>query len=146
MIPNFDAAGSLPPGVHGSEWDEFEARFGASGYRNFLLAGLKRALKALKSAGCETAYVDGSFSTGKEHPNDFDGCWSVTGVDPSRLDPVLLDFSNHRAAQKAKYFGELFPAEVPEGGTGKTWLEFFQTDKDTGDPKGITAIDLRRLP
>jgi hypothetical protein len=29
--------------------------------------------------------------------------------------------------------------------TGKTFLEFFQTDKETGEPKGIVALDLRRL-
>jgi hypothetical protein len=29
--------------------------------------------------------------------------------------------------------------------TGKTFLEFFQTDKETGAPKGIVALDLRRV-
>jgi hypothetical protein len=35
---------------------------------------------------------------------------------------------------------------LPEGGSGRTFLEFFQTDKNSGDPKGIIALDLRRLP
>ncbi len=61
---------------------------------------------------------------------------------PDRLDPVLLDFRDGRAAQKAKYGGELFPAELPEGLSGRTFLEFFQTDRDTGGPKGIVSIDL----
>jgi len=33
---------------------------------------------------------------------DFDACWEAGGVDPAVLDPVLLDFSALRAAQKAK--------------------------------------------
>ena len=41
--------------------------------------------------------------------------------------------------------GEFFPAQFPEGASGKTFLEFFQTDKDSGNPKGIVAIDVKRL-
>ena len=33
-------------------------------------------------------------------------------VDPELLDPVLLTFDAGRRTQKAKYFGELFPAEM----------------------------------
>jgi hypothetical protein len=58
---------------------------------------------------------------------------------------VLLDFSNKRAAQKAKYSGELFPATAPVG-PGARFLDFFQQDKATGEPKGIVAIDLGGLP
>jgi len=43
---------------------------------------------------------------------------------------------------KAKYRGDLFPAEVPEGTSGKVFLEFFQTDKRTGESKGIVSIRL----
>ena len=55
-------------------------------------------------------------------------------------DPVLLDFKNKRAAQKAKYGGELFPASISADGY-RTYLEFFQIDRN-GKEKGIVAIDL----
>jgi len=84
--------------------------------------------------------------TAKKVPGDYDVCWSLQGVDPTRLDPVLLNFDNHRQAMKAKYQGDLFPAEVPEGNSGKVFLDFFQTDKDTGAAKGVVLIDLRRFP
>jgi hypothetical protein len=58
------------------------------------------------------------------------------------LDPVLLDFSDRRAAQKAKFGGELFPAQLAAEPGGATFLEFFQHDRVTGEPKGIVAIDL----
>jgi len=77
-------------------------------------------------------------------PNDFDACWDIDGVNPDLLDPIIL-LRNGRVAQKAKYFGELFPAQLPEGMTGLRFLEFFQIDKETGKLKGIIAIDLRRL-
>jgi len=94
--------------------------------------------------GCRTVYIDGSFVTAKPHPDDFDGCWDIDGVDPERLDPVLLTFNSGRAAQKAKYLGELFPARMGEGGSGLTFLEFFQVDKETGNQKGIVSLELRR--
>jgi len=146
MIPPFGADGILPPGMYWATWQELVRRFGKSAYRRTLLAGLKAALDALRTAGCQTVYIDGSFVTAKRVPNDFDACWDIDGVDPALLDPILLTFDNGRAAQKAKYLGELFPAHFSEGGSGTTFLEFFQIDKESGNPKGIIALDLRRLP
>ena len=120
-------------------------RFGKSPHRQQLMAGLRGALDALRTAGCEAIYIDGSFVTAKEIPGDFDGCWEVRNVDFTRLDPVLLTFDRGRATQKAKYLGELFPASMAELGSGRTFLDFQQIDKDTGDAKGIVALDLRRL-
>lgn len=120
-------------------------RFGQTPYRRSLLAGLRRGIDGLKAAGCRTLYLDGSFVTSEAQPGDFDACWDVTGVDPALLDPVFRDFSNRRAAQKARFHGEFFPAQLPEGISGKTFLDFFQTDKDSGRPKGIVAMDLGRL-
>ena len=92
-----------------------------------------------------TVYVNGSFVTNKEVPNDFDACWEEAGVDPTVLDPVLLTFDPGRVTQKANYLGELFPASAIASGDGFSFLEFFQTDKETGGPKGIIAIDLGDL-
>ena len=141
MIPAFNSDGNLPPGVHWATWQEFAARFGTTPHRQQLLKGLKSALDSLSKAGCQTVYIDGSFVTKKENPNDFDACWDLTGVDPSLLDPILLLFDNKRVAQKVKYKGELFPASCRADRVGNTYLDFFQIDRD-GNPKGIVAIDL----
>ena len=146
-IPDFDVAtGNLPAGIHVATWEEVEAAFGSSARRQRLLAGLLRAMQALRAAGCTRAYIDGSFATAKDAPGDFDACWEAQGVDPNSLDPVLLDFSNRRAAQKAKYGGELFIANQAAVPAGTAFLDFFQRDKSTGDAKGIVAIDLGNLP
>ena len=34
---------------------------------------------------------------------------------------------------------------MTEGGSGATFLEFFQTDRDTGAAKGIIALDVQDL-
>lgn len=148
VIPSFQSDGNLPPGLHPAEWQEVVARFGVNPHRRRLLSGLHRVLGKLAAAGCSTAYLDGSFVTEKPFPSDFDGAWELHNVDLQQLhasEPSLFDFSNQRAAQKGKYFGELFPADTLEGSSGRTFLDFFQQDKDTGAAKGIVAIDLRTL-
>ena len=145
MIPALSPSGLLPPGVHRATWTEMEERFATTEWRKTLPEGVRQAAENLKEAGCRTLYLDGSFVTSKNHPGDFDGCWDPDGVDAAKLDPVLLDFTNRRAAQKRKYHGELFISSLPADG-GLTFLDFFQRDKATGNPKGIIAIDLEGLP
>ena len=147
MILDFDpTTGNLPPGLHLASWAEISSRFGHTDHRRKLLEGLHRVLLALKSAGCQRAYVDGSFVTAKQHPGDFDGCWEVDGVDVDQLEqlaPALLEFADRRRAQKAAYGGEMFPARGQAQPSGTVFVEFFQRDKHTGEPKGIIAVDLR---
>ena len=142
MIPQFDADGLLPPGIHWATWDEVAATFGNTPWRRRLLDGLKMAIDSLRQAGCRTVYIDGSFVTSKEVPNDFDACWEEEGVAPEFLDPVLLQFDAGRASQKARYLGELFPASVGATVEGMSFLEFFQIDRKTGGSKGIVAVDM----
>ena len=56
------------------------------------------------------------------------------------LDPVLLTFDPGRTTQKTKYLGELFPASIIASEDGFSFLGFFQTDKDTGDSKGLSPL------
>jgi hypothetical protein len=146
VLPPFNDQGNLPAGLHWTEWAPVQQRFGGTPHRRRLLDGLLRALRSLRDAGCRVAYLDGSFVTASEHPKDFDGCWEVYGVDLQRVDPILKVFSHRRALQKAKYLGELFPSHGRADPGGQTFLAFFQTDKATGDAKGIVAIRLEGLP
>lgn len=149
MIPPFDpATGSLPPGLHEATWDEIVTRFGDTAYRRSLLVGLKKALDALRDAGCRRAYLNGSFVTGKEVPGDFDACWEVGGVDLSRLAlqaPALFDLRRGRWAQKAEYGGEVIPVDQ-SAPLGTSILDVFQHDKTTGALKGIVVINVGDLP
>lgn len=120
-------------------------RYATSVRRRELLDGLLDALRSLKGAGCATAHLDGSLVTSKDHPGDFDACWESSGVTLNRLDSELLTFSDGRAAQKARYGGELYPAEWPANADGTTYLDFFQRDR-LKQQKGIIAIDLTELP
>ncbi len=143
----FEPSGLLRPGIHWLTWTQIVEGVGWNAHRRRLLDGLERALLDLKAAGCRTVYVDGSFVSQKEIPDDFDACWEREGVALRRLlGTPLFTFDRGRAAQKAVYGGELFPADVQADGAGRRFLEFFQVDKDTGNPKGIVALDLGGMP
>ncbi|MEO5840293.1 MAG: hypothetical protein ABIQ73_08290 [Acidimicrobiales bacterium] len=143
MLSAFDPeSGRLPPGEHVASWDEVVDRFGWTERRRRLLDGLAEAIELLGEAGCRKVWLNGSFVTSKDEPGDFDACWDSEGVDLDALDPVLLDLSDHRAAQKARFGGELFP-NVTESQSGLSFAEFFQNERDTSR-KGIVVIHLSK--
>ena len=143
MIPGWLENGELPPGVHFATWVEMAARLTFNGRRHSLFAGFRQGCEELRKAGCRLVYLDGSFVTAKANPGDFDACWDIRNVVGERLDPVFWDFSHGRAAQKRRLLGEFFPAQLPEGATGKAFVQFFQLNRLTGKPKGILAMRLR---
>lgn len=146
MIPEMSDIGGiwkvLKPGIHDATLIEIEQHFATNEKRKELYQGFLRGCQALKYAGCSVIYLDGSFITTKPTPNDFDVCWDPYGVDPTKLDSVLLNFDDQRRNQKQKYRGEFFPSSATADGYN-TFVEFFQTDKETGRKKGIIRILLK---
>lgn len=145
MIPKLiSVSGSiwdlLPPGIHDSTLLEVYNKYVNTPERLRLFRGLERGLENLFQSGCTQVFLDGSYVTSKPIPNDYEICWDMAFVDPTLLDPVFFDFDNGRYNQKQKYFGEYFPAALIEGISGKPFLDFFQTDKDTGKQKGIVRL------
>jgi hypothetical protein len=131
----------LPAGVHVATFLEVQATFATNNRRRELFNGLIDAAVSLFNAGCGLLYLDGSYVTEKPMPADYDACWDPTGVDPKRLDPIFMDFTNKRQAQKSKFKGEFFPSTL--GNTSsQPFLGFFQTDRFTGQRKGILSIFL----
>ena len=96
-----------------------------------------RRLPRLAAAECGSTEAS---RASKEEPGDFDACWDTDGVDLDALDPVILDLSEGRGAQKSRYGGELFP-NVIEAESGLVFAEFFQNERDTGR-KGIVVLKI----
>jgi hypothetical protein len=132
----------LPAGVHPANIAEVKAMFATNPWRRRLLGGLLDGLGRLRNAGCGTAFLGGSYVTGKPRPADYDACWDPSGVDPGKLDPIFLAFGNGRAAQKAALKGEFFPSSMLCTNVGQTFIEFLQRDRFTGFRKGIVSISL----
>ena len=150
MIPDFeneirDAQGTryLPPGVYEATWEEFWKYFSNSRRRRTLLRNLLKMLQHLRDAGCVSVKIDGSFVTSKSEPHDFDGTWDPTGVDDTKLDQCINDMN--KVLMYNKYNGELYPQNIIEAGSGKTFDEFFQMDR-MENRKGVVKINLETLP
>ena len=143
-LPNFNSDGNLPAGIHTCTWEEAREKLAFNPYRQKLFFNLQQACQSLKQSGCKRIYIAGSFASSKEIPGDFDICWDDSDVNfelLEQIDPVLLDISNNCAAQKAKYGGEMFPANAPTQIDGRSHLEFFQQDRN-GNAKGLVEIYL----
>lgn len=142
MIPDFDDNGNLPPGVHYCYWHEFKERFGYTRDRRRMIEGMEEIMRELKTAGCRTFYLNGSFVTSNPFPNDFDCCWDKDYVNINYLRvnaPLILKFYDS-TAQKAKYGGEIYQSDQPVDESTNS-IEFFQRDREL-NKKGIIAIDL----
>ncbi|MAW86199.1 MAG: hypothetical protein CMJ42_06680 [Phyllobacteriaceae bacterium] len=137
---------TLPAGMHAASLEDVAAAFATNVWRRELFEGLVLASGKLRLAGCAMIYLDGSYVTGKPRPGDFDACWDPTGVNPAKLDPVFLEFSNGRAGQKAAFKGEFFPSSMMCADVGRAFVDFFQLDRFTGKHKGIIAISLSADP
>lgn len=139
-IPALQENGELPPGEHPAVVDEVEVVFGSStGRRRLLMRGLRAAVANFEFSGVRTLWINGSFITDKNEPNDIDGCWEYTSeVDIKRLDPVFL---GSRKAMKEKYGLDFFISNIAEAESGLPFPEFFQVNRE-GEPKGIIVIRL----
>jgi hypothetical protein len=146
VIPEFTDEGLLPEGLHRATWYEVIERFGCTPKRQRLLAGLLEAATNLRDAGARYLWLDGSFTTSKPDPGDYDCAWDAYGVNLGKVDPVLkdvVDLRTGRFKQKAKYGGEFLAGR--EGSSGMLFQLYFQQDQD-GRTKGVILLDLRTLP
>lgn len=147
-IPTLTTGGELPPGIHMATLEEVDAIFGtANERRQMLMKGLKKALALLEKGNVSKVFIDGSFVSDKDEPNDIDGCWSTISADASKLDSRFwdfkdeVDFQNKRLSLKQEFGIDFFIAEISEGDSGRPFPEFFQTNRD-GGAKGIIEVRL----
>ncbi len=149
MIPEFRDDGFLPIGIHWAEsWQEIEDRFAFNYYRYEKLQGLKQMLLHLKGCKCKTVYLDGSFTSIKDKPNDFDLCYDKEGVDFEYMAANYSVLLGRKYKQLQIYGGECYVSDHPvvtKGNQRMTILDLYQLIKDSDEPKGIVAIKLDML-
>jgi hypothetical protein len=142
----FTEVGLLPPGVHEADLEELREKMGWSRKRQGLLEGLEEALELMASCGVVRVYLDGSFVTDKDRPNDIDGCYDlaedVTAEALGRLAPIFPPNPSNRAEAKRRFGVDFFPAAATELGSGQPFLRFFQTDHE-GRERGVLSVELR---
>jgi hypothetical protein len=158
MIPDFEANGQLPVGYIRPTLSIFKQRFvidcpGSVTRENIFNGYIKFCSKLLSLNAAEIQWVNGSFTTDKENPNDID---FVTHIDVKKLNPCdevkeTLSKLNDRERVKKEckcdaYFIPLYPPEMPERHADtvksiKYWSKWFARDREN-NPKGLIEFDL----
>ena len=114
-----------------------------NGRRQRLILGLGQMLVLLARANCRTIWLDGSFVTRERWPRDFDLCYDPAEMRDKDTEPILLNFSEGRRAQKTRFGGEALPYDFPLDWNGTTLLDGFKREKVTGKAKGLIRVDIQ---
>jgi hypothetical protein len=132
-IPKLDDNDNLPVGVHVATMVEIKARFAYNKCRQ-LFTGFSMLARHLKSSGCKTLYLDGSFVTDRIEPGDYDATWEAEGVN-STIDPLLR--SGDRLAIKQKYLADVF-CQLPQ--LSMDFVTTFQKSRDAYQRELLSSI------
>ena len=144
-LPDFNAAGDLPPGVHRATLREVIERFGATGgQRALCTARLAHVSELARRTGhLRRLIVFGSYITAKGDPNDVD---IVLVMDDAfrfeECPPELRALFDHALAQ-ARYGASIFwirPGMLMEE-TVEDFIAYWQI-KRGGDKRGIVNITI----
>lgn len=141
-LPPFRDDGYLPVGLYNATLESAVKRFGSeSRRRRYLLFRLKRWVELARAVAAPRLFIDGSFVTSKQDPNDIDAVVLLPtdfrqlvfrGTDAAlELDHMLLN----------RMPEEIFAAE--DEGDWNDWIEFFsQTRESDNRKKGLVEIVL----
>jgi hypothetical protein len=141
MIPDF-RDGRLPPGVHNATLKEIRDKLGWGQRRKNLIDGLELAFGLMRNCGIKRVYIDGSFVTDKDRPDDIDGCYDVPpGSNLGAMYPIWPWTFPNRAMSKRMFGAELAPSRAPATSSGEPFISFFQKDRD-GNRRGIVSLEL----
>jgi hypothetical protein len=146
-IPELNAGGVLPLGIHDCTLQEIMQRFGIfqkSDQRPRLFAKLKELMEAMKGSGMfEAVLIDGSFVTAKAAPNDID----VVAVLPADHNfEGELSVSQYALVSRPllrKRFGFDVIVAQRDSELYATYVEFFSRVRDKpGLRKGLLRLGL----
>jgi len=143
MIPAFDHTGNLPEGIYEATLGEFEKRFAHTVWRKKLFDRMLVLINDLRTIGCRTLFVDGSYVTNTRIPHDYDACWDNRSIDTGKFQQYPGLNPQNRAVQKRLYYNGCFPAFIRETRSGMLFIDFSQTDKESKMKKGIVKLEIQ---
>lgn len=138
----------LSPGLHAIREDDlfdlFVKPFSSRERRIELLGNLRLLIEHVRSTGvrCEL-WIDGSFSSPKEWPNDIDVVMFFERADIDQITDKqfeLLQQLKNRAYMKVRYSADIYFDPADDPARKAHWQSRFGVDKMTGNPKGIAIL------
>jgi hypothetical protein len=136
-IPDLNADGLLPVGLHDCSLEEIQVRFGAfqdTDRRPKLHERLRELVAALHRCGLfEALLVDGSFVTSKATPNDVDLIAVLRPGHDFERDLPMSEYALVSRTLLRRRFG--FDIMVAESGSAlyETYVEFFSRVREAPD-------------
>lgn len=122
MMLEFTEEGLLPPGTHETNLAEVREKMGWSRGRRRLIDGLQKALELMADCGVHRVYLDGSFVTDKNRPQDIDGCYDpdegATIESLESMSPIFPPSMQNRVKAREAFGVDFFPAAATELGSG----------------------------
>lgn len=141
-IPDFREDGYLPEGLFSATLAEITSRFGTSSRRRrFLTLRLRRWAELARATGVSRMFVDGSFVTSKQDPNDIDAVVLLS----RDFREQILNEDNHALELEdmllTRQPEELFAAE--DARDWEEWIEFFSRTRELDERrKGLVELIL----
>ncbi len=141
-LPDFQADGYLPAGVHLCHDSEVIQRFGTSNlFRRRLGLRVQTWLALARAIRAKRILIDGSFVTAKAEPNDVD---AVIWLPDNFRDQVALREEPAEAIQKMLV--TRYPEELLAARSQKHWDHWVAFFSQTTDPvctaKGLVEVQL----
>lgn len=142
MIPEFRDDGYLPEGLHLATDAEITFRFGTvSTQRRRLILRLRGWIELSRLIQAKRSFVDGSFVTNKNEPNDVDAVVWLPEDFAKRIlrgDLEALELETMVLTRRPE---EIFAAE--DRRDWEDWLEFFGRIREfDGRRKGLVEVEL----
>jgi hypothetical protein len=141
MTLDFNSQGFLHRTIALS-YEEFRFHFGTNPRRIEQIDNASRYFYIFSLCGCTSVYIDGSFISKKEHPEDIDLCFDLTDVDPKKLERLFPQFFNLNQMGKIRrdFLCHIFHFSVSD----MSLFELLQYDRDDNF-KGFVELNLKDL-
>lgn len=142
MIPDLTREGLLPPGTYEASVGEIRRRFGmGNAVQTRLMKGLEAMLRMAKKVGASLLYLDGSFTTDKKEPGDWDAVLVLpAGAKIGSKEAIALA---NRPEVRKRFGGDLFTVMEEDTEVLDHYVKrVFVHDRD-GRKKGLVLLRLR---
>ena len=141
MSLSFNSRGFLHETIPLS-YEEFKNHFGTNLRRINQINNALKFIRLFHSCGCQTVFVDGSFVSKKENPEDIDLCFDLTDIDVEKIRKVFPQFFQPNEIGKIHREFQCHIFHFYENFT--FYFDLLQEDRN-GYRKGLVRLDIKNI-
>jgi hypothetical protein len=141
MALHFNSNGNLYRTVS-LTYEKFLTHFVTNPRRRHLVANALPFFRIFHSCGGQTVYIDGSFASTKEFPEDIDLCFDITPIDEIKLSAEFPQFFNINDIGSIRRDLQCHIFHFHSG--DRSLLDLLSNDRE-GNSKGLIKLDLKDI-